>query len=812
MHKRYKISAIFVLLASLMTTSGLSYAQTGDDQAEAQNTSQLESSATPVDAPGTLAALQKRLDNLKQQVSTTKNGNKLSGLSDDANKLSGDADQLATSLQPLRAQVQSKLDVLGPVPEVATGALPETPQVIQQRKNLNAAKSLLDSQILQAGTIKTSASNLATQISGLRRDALRTQIALNTGSILSANFWTPLFAPKDSDQQRFSQYGEELKDAWHGAWQPEFRYGSAGLLVLALFIGVFGRRLLYLGLAWVTPRWLPLGRLRRSFFAAGTTAISVLTWGFSVKFFTMIFTRTDDVGEWVLQSADKLVGLVLFSALVVGLGRALLSTEHPSWRLPNLADPVAKALVPLPRNLAGCILLFGIIENLNEILGTSVTVTLFGNGLSALLVSLCSLVAPLRVNRVRRKLLAKGEQPEERSTLAGLMNLAVSGTAIAILAASLIGYVPLARFLSYELLWIGLVLSCLYMFVSLVTDLCESIFSTNTTTGSLLQSGLNLNERHLSLAATLLSAVGKTLLVLVAVVAIFNGTFGSTTPLQVINQAIEFWGDKGLEKVNIIPGQAVSALLFLCVGWYVLRSARRWLDNDFLPKTNMDRGMRASLVTLFTNVGYVLICLLTLSTLGIEWNKLAWIVSALSVGIGFGLQEIVKNFISGLILLTERPVKVGDLVTISGVEGDIRRINVRATEIQLSDRSTVIVPNSQFISQNVRNATMGNAQGVATIALTFPLDIDPEAVRNLLLDAYKQHESILETPAPSVSFKELSPDGIVLSVTGYVNSPRLVSSTKSALLYEILKRLRNEGISLARKQTMVVEQPSKDDE
>ena len=110
---------------------------------------------------------------------------------------------------------------------------------------------------------------------------------------------------------------------------------------------------------------------------------------------------------------------------------------------------------------------------------------------------------------------------------------------------------------------------------------------------------------------------------------------------------------------------------------------------------------------------------------------------------------------SGLILLTERPVKVGDLISISGVEGDIRRINVRATEIQLSDKSTVIVPNSQLISQNVRNATMGNAQGVATIVLTFPLDIDPEQVRTLLLDAYNLHESILENPPPSCEFNEL---------------------------------------------------------
>ena len=119
----------------------------------------------------------------------------------------------------------------------------------------------------------------------------------------------------------------------------------------------------------------------------------------------------------------------------------------------------------------------------------------------------------------------------------------------------------------------------------------------------------------------------------------------------------------------------------------------------------------------------------------------------------------------------------------------------------------MIVPNSQLISQNVRNATMGNAQGVATIVLTFPLDIDPEQVRTLLLDAYNLHEAILENPPPSVSFKELGPTGIVLSVTGYVNSPRMVGGTRSDLLYEILKMLRAAEISLSQTQTMVLEQP-----
>src|SRR3546814_19387977 len=100
--------------------------------------------------------------------------------------------------------------------------------------------------------------------------------------------------------------------------------------------------------------------------------------------------------------------------------------------------------------------------------------------------------------------------------------------------------------------------------------------------------------------------------------------------------------------------------------------------------------MRLSAATLFGYAGYVLVFSLTLSAVGIGLERVAWIASALSVGIGFGLQAVVQNFVSGLILLAERPVKVGDWVSLGGIEGDIRRINVRATEIQMGDHSTVI--------------------------------------------------------------------------------------------------------------------------
>lgn len=802
----YKFSQSFVRFCLLIALTLVPVWATAADSASSSQT-QNDSTPAPVKivASVELSKLQKRLDAIKQQVSTATTDSQLTGLYNDSLTLANDAEALSAALQPDRAQIQAQLDVLGPAP--VQGAMPETAVVAQQRNALNSRRAQLDSQIERVQSIKTGATNLSTQIVDIRRNALRTQMAFNSGSILGGKFWSPLLEPRSEDQRRISDFRQQIEDAWALSWQPDWRVGTSIFLLLAAAIWISGVRLLDYALAWLCTHWLPEGHLRRSFLACATALTTVLALGLGAELLLLAFTRHPDVSPAILDFGNQLFSLTLFSALIVGLGRAFLSIRRPTWRLASMSNPIALALRSTPKMLAVCILLFGAVEQVNNIIGTSVSTTIFGNGIAALLVGLIAFISPVRVNRLRRQLAANGEQPEGRSTLAGLIHLSVCLTGISILLSLLIGYIALARFLTYELIWVGMVLSCLYLLLYLVNDLCESLFSTQNASGKMLKNSLNLDERHLAQAATLFSAIGKTLLILLAAVALFNGAFGTTTPMTLFNKAIEMWGGKGLETLNIVPSSVMHAFLCLGIGLYVLRTAKRWLDKEFLPKTMMDIGIRSSLVTLFSNIGYVLVLLMTLATLGIQWNKLAWIVSALSVGIGFGLQEIVKNFISGLILLTERPVKVGDLISIAGVEGDIRRINVRATEIQLSDRSTVIVPNSQLISQNVRNATMGNAQGVATIALTFPLDIDPEQVRTLLLDAYEAHESILPTPAPSVKFSQLGPEGIVLSVTGYVSSPRMVSAAKSDLLFEILKRLREAKVALSSPRTMILQQP-----
>ncbi len=788
-----------LLLLLVLLTPALS--QADDNAASSQ---QEEEAAPRVNATVELPKMQKILDKIKGQVSGDTNESQLNQLNEMALELSGNAETLGQALIPQRQQLDAQLAVLGPAPKADSG-VKETPEVTRKRAALESQKSKLDDQIKQADGIKNGALVLSSQIVNLRRDQLKNQLALNSGSIFGPRFWAPLFSRQDLDGEKISDFGDELQATAALSWESGWRVGTVGWLLAAMLVMTLGRRYGEEFLAWVSIHKLPEGRLRRSFLAAAIALTTLAAVVLTFNFIALAFTRRDEVSSDVQDFVDRLVQLSVYCGLIAGLGRAFLSTRRPSWRLPAISNEVAQALKPFPPITAALVFIFQTAESFNYTVGTSLNTTILFNGLTALLIGSTGLAISMRTNRVRRRMAQAGNPPEARPTVVGLVQLALTVTAVAILIALCVGYVTLARFLSYEVIWCGILFGSFYFLSHLINDGCESLFSTSNATGKRLQTSLNIDERYLQQAATLLSAIGKTLLIAFVALALLNGTFASSTPIELIQKVIEFWGGKGLESLNIVPAHMVNAILCLVVGIYVLRAVRRWLDKDFLPKTTMDIGMRVSLVTLFSNIGYVLIILLTLSIMGLQWNKLAWIVSALSVGIGFGLQEIVKNFISGLILLTERPVKVGDLVSISGIEGDIRRINVRATEIQLGDKSTVIVPNSQLISQNVRNATMGNAQGVVTILLTFPLDIDPVQVREILLDVYRENERILETPEPSVSFKDLTPNGIVLSVTGNVASQRQTSGAKSDLLFDILTRLRKEGILLSTPQTMIIE-------
>lgn len=782
------------LLALLLCVAVPAFAQAAAAQVAPPAAQQpaSQANATPEAEAPSLDDLSEQLDQIRQKVTVSANDDLLSSLRQAALQVQKQADDLIAKQAVNIEHLNDQLNILGPVqPD-------EAPTLTSQRKALTAQKNALVSDERQTNTLSQSARDLATQIFSLRRSLFDSQISTRTASPLSSAFWSTLIRPTDDDLRRMNGLLDDVRSVFTSALAPGNRLLFASVVIGALLIWVVVRRLLESLLIRLMVRWLPEGRLRRSALALAvglstvvtiTAATSLLRWG---------IVSNAVLSNDVVNLLDQLQTLITFCAFIVGLGRALLMLPHPSWRLPNIPDEIATAMGRFPAVLALALMIIGTQERINSVIASSLALTVAVNGLTALAVSLVFFFGLVRYRRTRRRCAI-----ERPGGLAGLIPFVVAVWVGLSLLALVSGYLTLAYFLAVKLLWMSVVASTAYLLVAFFGDVCETLLSPKQPGGMALGSALGLSPRHQAQASTILAGVGRSLLLLAAVLLAFLPSGSSPGELLESFTRMEVT-DKSLGALNIVPSDILMALGCLVAGLFGVRVLKDWFGERLLPETNMDAGMQASLVTLIGYIGFVLVIAVVMSTLHISLTNLTWVVSALSVGIGFGLQAIVQNFISGLILLTERPVKVGDWVSLAGVEGDIRRINVRATEIQMSDRSTVIVPNSQFITQNVRNVTMGNALGVVGISLTLPLETDVLQIRELLLQAFTEHEAILDTPAPSVTFKDLTNTGLIISASGYVNSPRSVGGARSDLLFTVLGRLREMGIALSAPQSMVL--------
>jgi len=749
--------------------------------------------APVLDENASIEQLSDRLDQIRQGVTSDANDDLLSQLRLAAVQVQRQADALSTLRTAEVEKLDDKLNVIGPAQpdEAAT--------LTQQRKALEAEKKALVAQQDQATKLTQSARDLSTQIVNLRRSQFNSQITSRAATPLSPAFWQSIIRPTQDDVARLRDLRGEAADAIDSAFSTENRWLFMACLVAAILVWTLVRRLLERLLASAMVSWLPEGRLRRSALALGVSLATLGTIAGSVSLLRWGLESSAELGSDIASLANHILALVVFSAFITGLGRAMLMLQRPSWRLPPIHDEVASALGWFPKVLALALMVMMTMERINSVIGASLALTVAVNGLTALVVALTFAGALLRYRRTLRK-----HGLERPTGLAGLIPFVMVIWLALILLALLTGYLTLAYFLTAKLLWVSLVVTCAYLLTTFLGDLCETLLSPRQPGGLALASTLGLAPRHQAQASTILAGIGRTVVLFLALLLTLMPSGTSPSELLLSLGDWDGTGGKLLGNLNIVPQDILLAVGIFLGGMFAIRVVKRWLSERLLPETDMDAGMRASLVTLVGYLGFIFLAMLVMSTLRINLTSLTWVVSALSVGIGFGLQQIVQNFISGLILLTERPVKVGDWVSLAGVEGDIRRINVRATEIQMSDRSTVIVPNSQFISQNVRNVTMGNALGVVGITLTLPLETDANRVRELLLAAYHEHEAILDAPASSVSFKDLTSNGMVIAVSGYVAGPRQVSGTRSDLLFTILGRLRDEGIALSSPQSMVL--------
>jgi potassium-dependent mechanosensitive channel len=232
------------------------------------------------------------------------------------------------------------------------------------------------------------------------------------------------------------------------------------------------------------------------------------------------------------------------------------------------------------------------------------------------------------------------------------------------------------------------------------------------------------------------------------------------------------------------------------VGFLSTRRFQNWLDGRVMARSRVDAGVRNSIRTIVGYAGIILAALIGLSAAGFNLSNLALVAGALSVGIGFGLQSIVNNFVSGLILLAERPFKVGDWIVAGGTQGTVRKISVRVTEIETGQRQTVILPNSELINSTVGNWTHRNTSGRVDIKMSAAHWEEPRRVCELLLDVAKHHQGVLKAPVPSVAFLGVGQNSLDFEINVYVSDITRGGGVASDIRLDAVDRLRKEGIAL----------------
>lgn len=236
-------------------------------------------------------------------------------------------------------------------------------------------------------------------------------------------------------------------------------------------------------------------------------------------------------------------------------------------------------------------------------------------------------------------------------------------------------------------------------------------------------------------------------------------------------------------------------LLFLL--FYVTGKLRKWIVYKVLAKSKIDLGVRIAVGTIFRYIILVIGLVIVLQTVGIDLSTLTVLFGALGIGIGFGLQNVTNNFVSGIIILLERPIKVGDRIEIGDVNGDVVRVSMRATTIVTNDNISIIVPNSDFISSKVINWSHTDRN----IRFNYPVGVsykeDPDKVKKILLEVAASNDGVLKEPKPDVLFSDFGESYLEFKLRiwtrEYINRPGVL---KSKLYFEIFKKFRENGIEI----------------
>jgi potassium efflux system protein len=751
----------------------------------------------PPGVASVLAADQATLVQLTAQAAISNNDARLAAMGGQAAQIDAQARSLMAGMATQVAAIDRALAKIVP-------ASRKTPTAEQRAKQapLLAQRTTLGGQIAQAQAVSAQAQGAYEAIAERRRAGFSARVLTRTDSPLSPGFWSSLAGAAEGDGDRLQALVSDAIDAPLQAPQPRGLIGFGVALAFALtLLFPVRRRLERLGRRKtgesVHPGFSRTGAaLWVAAVDAGTPTLAAAALHLGAQW-----------GGLLSREADALAGAavvaVAWAAGILALGRVLATEKDASQRLLPLPDDTAKR-VRLPLRIVAVVTGAGfLLTRLNYVAGASVAATIASNCAVSLSYAAVAGLILVSFGRGQGASLAQGEAAPAASATERrlgpawtLISLVLATAIVVTLGAVLAGYTTLAALTSGQIFWLSLIAGAAYLMMRFADDLATAMFSPRGWASRSLYQVFNFRRSTIGQSGVLISAALQ-LVVLVGAICLALTPFGNGGD-QLVAHLSDLAAPIKLGSATISPGAIAAGIATFVIGMGAVRTVQRWTVRRYLPVTDWDPGVRNSVTT---GVGYLGVCIAVLCALaatGLGFNQIALVASALSVGIGFGLQTVVQNFVSGVILLVERPVKVGDRVSVGGLEGDIRRIRVRATEIETVDHTTVIVPNSDLITKAVENRTLGQSRSLVQLELSIAQPAQAKQAREIILGIAACKSGLAKAPAPQVLIKSLAATGGVnLSCSFYAEDIGQAPKLRSDCYFQIMDALAKDEIAFS---------------
>lgn len=713
-----------------------------------------------------------------------------------------------------RAAVEDQLAVLGPAP--GENDPPETEELAAQRAELNASLARMTSRQVQINANISVANDLLTEIASSRVQTLYERLFQRGESPLSTAMWAPAWR---SAQETFGKIG-----AYFMNWSVE-KKADAGLgLSIILITAAFGFSLF---IFWPLNLWVMstfseaiAGREPtpgRRVVVAGLKMIARAVPGVIAGFVIIETLRAQGVINEQGESAARVLWLVIVDYLLVsGFLSGLFAPANPKWRIAPIEAARGRSVSAL---VISIVIVFGVQILAAEIFATAGAATeliRFTDAVGAVIIGviiyfLCrrslwrhAPPAPSGYNVAAEATSAPSTESSVDEKARGsrfirwrLLRRSGRSLAVLIVLAVLSGYVEFANFITSRIYSLALILAIAWFLRALVRETSFWAYIRFSETEGKESGedkggqtdGVSDNFRFWTNWLINFALV----LVLIPVVLVLAG-IPAPNVVDMAGQAFFGFRIGGFEVPSL--ARIFYAFMVFVAVLALTKVIQRAIHAGPLKHSSIDVGVQNSFVTLIGYAGLLIAFFAGVSAVGFDLRNLALIAGALSVGIGFGLQSIVNNFVSGLILLFERPIKVGDWVVTTSGEGIVKKISVRSTEIETWDRSSIIIPNSEMISAPVTNWTHKNKIGRITVPVGVSYGADPEQVKEILLKCANDHPLVVRYPEPFVVWQDFGASSLDFEIRAYLSDISSGLGVRTQLRFAIFKALKEAGVEI----------------